>query len=88
MFLSGQKVMMERLYDNSKKLMAIRQIIKTLQTEHVSEMDQQYIEAQNQMDKAQQALLSTIRETFVTLYFPTKNGIVNEDFKKKARRYS
>lgn len=81
MFLSGQKVMMERLYDNSKKLMAIRQIIKTLQTEHVSEMDQQYIEAQNQMDKAQQALLSTIRETFVTLYFPTKNGIVNEDFK-------
>ena len=81
MFLSGQRAMMERLYENCKKWMAIRQIIASLKAEHVPEMDQQFREANDQLDKATQMLLSTIRETFVTLYFPTKNGINNEDFK-------
>ena len=26
-------------------------------------------------------MLQSIRETFITLYFPTKNGIASEDFK-------
>jgi hypothetical protein len=81
MFLSGQRNVMEKLYQNSKRLTAIRQIMSTMEAEHVSPMDQQYKEADNQRDKATQALLQSIRETFITLYFPTKNGIVSEDFK-------
>ena len=81
MFLSGQRSVMEKLYENSKRLTAIRQIIKSMQDEHVPETDQQFREANDQSDKATTALLSTIRETFITLYFPAKNGITNNDFK-------
>ena len=81
MFLSGQRNVMEKLYQNSKRLAAITQIIASMQAENVSAADQQYKEADRQKDKATQALLQSIRETFITLYFPTKNGIVSEDFK-------
>ena len=81
MFLSGQRNVMEKLYGNSKRLTAIKQIMSSMKAEHVPPTDQQYIEAENQQDKATNALLATIRETFITLYFPTKNGIASEDFK-------
>lgn len=81
MFLSGQRSVMEKLYDNSKRLTAIRQILQGMKDEHVPESDQQYREAISQLDKATQALLSTIRETFVTLYYPLKNGLSSDDFK-------
>ena len=81
MFLSGQRNVMEKLYYNSKRLTAIHQIIAGMKAEHVPTTDQQYKEADSQQDKVMQALLQSIRETFITLYFPTKNGIVSEDFK-------
>lgn len=81
MFLSGQRNVMEKLYHNSKRLTAIRHILSYMKAEHVPETDQQYKEAENHNHKVTQALLQTIRETFITLYFPTKNGIVSEDFK-------
>ena len=68
MFLTGQRSVMEKLFDNSKRLTAIRQIIGGMKEEHISETDQQYREALDQEDKATNALLSTIRETFITLY--------------------
>lgn len=81
MFLSGDRSVMEKLYVNSKKLKAIQSILESMKSEGVSGTDQQYKEAEVQYDKALQALLSTIRETFITLYYPTKNGIVSSDFK-------
>lgn len=81
MFLTGQRSIMRKLFDNCKRLTAIRQIISAMRDEHVSETDQQYREAQAQEDKALTALLSTVRETFITLYFPTKCGLTKEDFK-------
>jgi len=81
MFLSGQRSVMEKLYENSKRLTAIRQIIQGMKEEHVSETDQQYREANDQCDKATNALLSTIRETFITLYYPSKGGLTSDDFK-------
>ena len=81
MFLSGDRNVMEKLYSNSKKLKAIQSICDSMKSEGVPANDQQYREAEAQLDKAMQALLSTIRETFVTLYYPTKNGIVFSDFK-------
>jgi hypothetical protein len=72
---------MEKLYVNSKRLAAIRHIIANMKSEHVPETDQQYKEAENQHDKATTALLQTIRETFITIYFPSKTGLSHEDFK-------
>jgi len=81
LFLSGQRSIMEKLYLNSKQLMAIQQIIDSMVEAHTSEIDQQYREADTLRDKAAAALLQTIRETFITLYYPTKSGLSNEDFK-------
>ncbi|NCB42796.1 MAG: DUF499 domain-containing protein [Clostridia bacterium] len=81
MFLSGQRNMMEKMYGNSKKLKAIQQIVDNMSSEGISASDQQYKEAEAQLDKALQALFSTIRETFVALYYPTKNGIELAEFK-------
>ena len=81
MFLSGQRNMMEKLYANSKKLKAIQQIVDNMSNEGVPATDQQYKEAEDQLVKATQALFSTIRETFVALYYPTKNGIELAEFK-------
>lgn len=81
MFLSGERSIMEKLYANSKKLKAIQAIVQNMDDEGISANDQQRKEADVQLDKATQALLSTIRETFVTLYFPSKNGIESAEFK-------
>ena len=80
-FLSGQRNVMEKLYANAKRLTAIRQILTNMKTEHVPESDQQYKEAEIQQDKATTALLQTIRETFITIYYPSKNGLSRDDFK-------
>lgn len=81
MFLSGQRNMMDKLYANSKRLKAIQQIVDNMRNEGVSPADQQKKEADAQLDKATQALFSTIRETFIALYYPTKNGIEMAEFK-------
>jgi len=80
-FLSGQRNVLEKLYANAKRLSAIRQILANMKSEHISETDQQYKEAENQHDKATTVLLQTIRETFITIYFPTKQGLSQGDFK-------
>ncbi len=81
MFLSGNRSVMEKLYSNSKKLKAIETIVDNMKFEGVPATDQQRKEAESTLDKATQALFSTIRETFVTLYYPTKNGIEQTDFR-------
>jgi len=81
MFLSGDRSIMEKLYENSKKLKAIQTIMNGLKDEGVSGTDQQYKEAEVQLDKATQTLFSAIRETFVRLYYPMKDGIDNTEFK-------
>jgi hypothetical protein len=52
-----------------------------MKNEHVPETDQQYKEAESQQDKATTALLQTIRETFITLHYPTKSGLGQTNFK-------
>lgn len=81
LFLSGQRSLMEKLYSNAKRLTAIRQILTNMKNEHVPESDQQYKEAESQQDKATTALLQTIRETFITLYYPSRNGLSPADFR-------
>lgn len=81
MFLSGNRSVMEKLYINSKKLKAIETIVENMKAEGVPATDQQRKEAEATLDKTTQALFSTIRETFVTLHYPTKNGLEQTDFR-------
>lgn len=81
MFLSGNRSVMEKLYTNSKKLKAIETIVENMKAEGVPATDQQRKEAEATLDKTTQALFSAIRETFVTLHYPTKNGLEQTDFR-------
>ena len=81
MFLSGNRSVMEKLYTNSKKLKAIETIVENMKAEGIPATDQQRKEAEATLDKSIQALFSTIRETFVTLHYPTKNGLEQTDFR-------
>ncbi|MDR1642517.1 MAG: DUF499 domain-containing protein [Clostridiales bacterium] len=74
MFLSGQYNIMEKLYDNVNRFKAISDIMNNMRKEHVPETDQQYKEGESLFDKNSAALLSTIREAFITLYYPVKSG--------------
>jgi len=79
LFLSGQRNVMEKLYANAKRLSAIKHIIAEMKADHTPETDQQFKEADRLFVKATNALITTIRETFITLYYPTKNGLSKED---------
>ena len=78
MFLSGQKSMKDKLYENCKKQAAAQQVLAEMVSEHVPETDPQYKEAQESADRAASNLLSTITQTFDTLYFPMRKGLDRE----------
>lgn len=80
-FLSGPRNVMEKLYENAKRYAAMQHILANMRAEHLPESDQQYIEAETLQGKATTALLQTIRETFITVFYPSKNGLSQEDFK-------
>ena len=55
-------------------------VIHNMKLDHVPESDQQYKETFNIETKALLVLLSSVRDTFVDLYFPVKNGLNQRDF--------
>lgn len=79
MFLTGSKTLMDKLYENTKSKMAFEQIIKEMDGEYIPHTDQQYKEASEQLEKATLALRSTIVNTFITLYFPVKGGMLTSE---------
>lgn len=79
MFLSGSKDTMDSILSTVKEVKAISSIIRKLKEEHVPETDSQYILALDIEDKTRLKLLSTLRETFVKLYYPTSNGLDFEE---------
>lgn len=80
MFLSGARKRMDRLYEVFKRYTAISQIIRTMDSEHVPHQDQQYKAAIDLQARELQAVCEGIRQTFVILYYPTRNGIVSAEF--------
>lgn len=82
MFLTGQRVAMENLIDITKSYKAIENIIKQLENEeNVAAGDSELKQAKDLYDKISNQLFSNIREAFVTLYFPKKDGLDKQDFK-------
>lgn len=82
MFLTGQRVAMDNLIEITKSYKAIENIIKQLENEeNVAAGDSELIQAKDLYDKISNQLFSNIREAFVTLYFPKKDGLEKQDFK-------
>ncbi|PYG84914.1 chitobiase/beta-hexosaminidase-like protein [Ruminiclostridium sufflavum DSM 19573] len=86
MFLSGQRVTMDKLIEITKEYKAIESIIKRMEYEEkLPANDSQLIQAKDLFDKISVRLFSSIRETFITLYYPKKDGLQKSDFKMEFK---
>ena len=80
MFLTGQRNSMDNLVRVGKNYVAINQIIYNLKYEDkLPESDPQFQQALDLYDKVNLELLSNLRESFVTLYYPKRRGLVQDD---------
>lgn len=80
LFLTGGRDTMERLIVDAKRRTAIASVIETMRMNpNFTETDPQYREATVLLDKYSLALLSAIRETFVTLYYPMRDNQLGEE---------
>lgn len=81
MFLSGSRNTMDNLYNAAKEFKAIQNIIVRMrEDDKVSEKNPQLQAAIAKQDAYNLKLLSSARETFVQLYYPTKDGLFKTDF--------
>jgi hypothetical protein len=84
MFLSGQRSSMEGLINIAKQYKAMETIIYRMNNEEkLPENDPQYQQALDLFDKVNLQLLQATRETFVTLHYPKRKGLANDDFEMK-----
>lgn len=84
MFLSGQRSSMEGLINIAKQYKAMETIIYRMNNEEkLPENDPQYQQALDLFDKVNLQLLQATRETFVTLHYPKRKGLTNDDFEMK-----
>lgn len=82
MFLTGQRVAMDNLIDITKSYKAIESILYKMEYEDkVDSRDSELAQAKELQVRISAKLFSNIRETFITLHFPKKQGLVKKDFK-------
>ena len=71
MFLSGERDTMDNLFKVAKEFKAIYEILKRLREANTREDDPQFKMANDKEHKINLSLLSSARETFMKLYYPT-----------------
>lgn len=80
MFLTGQRNSMVNLVTKGKEYSAIKNIIHKMKNEEkLLESDPQYKQALDLYSKVNLELISNLRESFVTLYYPKRKGLVCDD---------
>ncbi len=84
LFLTGQRNF-DSLLESAKKFKAITKIVEEMERERVPENDPQMIQARDLKDKFQGQHLMSVKETFNTLQYPTKNGLAHAEFLMKYK---
>ncbi|MBX2928868.1 MAG: chitobiase/beta-hexosaminidase C-terminal domain-containing protein [Saprospiraceae bacterium] len=80
MFLTGDAHSMEAIYQNVKALKGIEAIIGEFTSEKMPKNDPQYIEAEKLRENFLFKFRSAVTTSFVKLYYPTKNGLLDANF--------
>lgn len=80
LFLTGERTVLDRLLDTAAERKAIQGIIDRMRSEQVRDNDPQYVAARDMAEKITMRLLSTARETFTTLHFPSADGLSEAAF--------
>lgn len=84
MFLTGQRNSMDNLVAKGKEYSGINAILNKMKNEEkLPETDPQYQQAQDLFSKVNLELISALRESFVTLYYPKRPGLVSDDITMK-----
>src|SRR5690625_1849211 len=80
MFLTGQRNSMENLVEKGKEYKAIIIILNKMKyEEELLESDPQYQQGLDLLTKVNLELISNLRESFVTLYYPKRRGLVKDN---------
>ncbi len=86
-FLTGSRNTFESLLDSAKRLKAVQHIIDEMDADKVPPTDPQFKQADELKDRILQQFLSAVKETFSTLWYPTrrseKDELANADFLMK-----
>lgn len=90
LILTGPRNTYNQLLDVGKRLKAIQHILDELTAEGVPDKDPQMVQAKELYDRIRQNFLSTVRETFTTLWYPTAEGLMSADFHMRfqSNRYN
>jgi hypothetical protein len=73
-FLTGSRNTFDSLIDSAKRLKAIQHILDEMARDKVSESDPQFKQADELKDRILGQFFSAVKETFSTLYYPTRQG--------------
>ncbi|MCC5786917.1 MAG: DUF499 domain-containing protein [Phycisphaerales bacterium] len=77
-FLTGSRNTFESLLENAKRLKAVQHIIEEMEAEKVPATDPQFKQADELKDRILGQFLSAVKETFSTLWYPTRQGTADE----------
>lgn len=84
LFLTGRQETLNRVLENAAQYKAIQSIIETFEAEKRSQTDPQYKLANDNKDKIQLQLRSSIQETFTSMYYPSFDRRKNESLLRSA----
>jgi len=78
-FVTGDANTYERVLDAASRLKAIGSILEELRNEGRPDSDPQVLEAFSILDKLRAKLYMAVKSTFLTVYYPTKDGLTKLD---------
>jgi hypothetical protein len=73
-FLTGSRNTFDSLIESAKRLKAIQHIIDEMEAEKVPPTDPQFKQADELLDRLLGQFLSAVKETFSTIYYPTRQA--------------
>lgn len=77
-FLTGSRNTFENLLESARRLKAVQHIIGEMEAERLPPTDPQFKQADELKDRILQQFLSAVKETFSTLWYPTRQGTSDE----------
>lgn len=80
LFLTGDSHSMKSIFENAANLKAAAAILEEFRREKMPSGDPQFVEAENLLQNFDHRFRSSVRETFVKLFYPTRNGLMNANF--------
>lgn len=77
LFVSGERKTLNEVRENVSKIKAAETVIREFQSEGIAENSEYIKDAETHLDKFRLLFYSSLRETFVDMYYPAKEDLEN-----------